>query len=93
MGRRGDGETGRWGDGEMGRRGDGETGRWGDGETGRSREPQKDEFLSFSVIPPIPLLPLSFSPSPPSFDFFGENETALPTEAIADNQSDADVGG
>jgi DNA mismatch repair protein MutL len=33
--RRGDGETGRWGDAETGRRGDGETGRWGDGETGR----------------------------------------------------------
>jgi ADP-ribose diphosphatase len=40
---RGDGETGRWGDGGTGRRGDGETGRWadgerwGDGETGTRR--------------------------------------------------------
>ncbi|NEO99701.1 MAG: hypothetical protein F6K58_13680 [Symploca sp. SIO2E9] len=30
MGRRGDGETRRWGDAEMGRGGDGETRRWGD---------------------------------------------------------------
>ncbi|MDQ2097091.1 MAG: hypothetical protein QQW96_05525 [Tychonema bourrellyi B0820] len=59
-GRGGDGEMGRWGDGEMRRGGDEERGRWGD-----RRNPLNNEFLSFSVIPPIPLLPLSFSPSPP----------------------------
>jgi hypothetical protein len=32
MGRQGDIEMGRWGDGETGRRGDIEMGRWGDGE-------------------------------------------------------------
>ncbi|TAH21512.1 MAG: hypothetical protein EAZ09_12360 [Oscillatoriales cyanobacterium] len=41
-------------DGEMRRGGDGAMGRWGD-----RGNPQNDEFLSFSVIPPIPLLPLS----------------------------------
>ena len=31
MGRRGDGEKGRWGERSMGRMGDGEKGRWGEG--------------------------------------------------------------
>jgi hypothetical protein len=44
---------GAWGDEEMGRWGDG----WGD-----RVNPQNDEFLSFSVMPPISSLSLSFHP-------------------------------
>jgi hypothetical protein len=32
MGKRADGQTGRWADGQMGRRADGQTGRWADGQ-------------------------------------------------------------
>jgi hypothetical protein len=46
--------------------------RWGDAE--KSPNPHRNEFLSFSVIPPTAFLP----PSPNHLSFFGENETALP---------------
>ena len=62
-------------DGEMGKGGDWERGRLGD-----RPNKENDEFLNFSVMPTTPSLSFSPSPSlpiPPSFEFFGENETAL----------------
>ncbi len=54
MGREGDGERGRWGEGEMGRGGDGERGRWGDGEMGRGGR----KFLTLELLTPNFLFPM-----------------------------------
>ncbi len=62
MGRKGDGEKGRWGEREIGRKGDrekGDTGmvRWGDGE---------ECLLSFRRVSPSPSRPVAASPRPAS---------------------------
>ena len=49
----------------------GEMGRWGDGVMNFS------DLLSHPSDSLSLFLPISLSPSPPSFEFFGENETAL----------------
>jgi hypothetical protein len=65
MGRRGDGEMGRWGDGETGRRGDGEMGRWGDGETGRRGDGELICQVFLMILNVYSLLLMSFYTSLP----------------------------